>query len=447
MDLKWSQFVFHVRSRNNEGKVILKSTLTGAVVIMEIGIKEAIDSFLENGSGGKYSKKVIDYIDPLVELKMLVPKDFDEKKNYFLLFNNIRNNDSTFGIYLVTTTNCQLKCPYCYERDINQEQFLNIAIADKIISWCQKYIKENKQCKKFRTILYGGEPLLNKKVIKYILPELYEIARNNNLTFDTQIVTNGVLLDSQTVLFLTKYNLSRVQVTIDGPPEVHNKRRMKKNGEGTFNQIFQNVLELSNSGTIDKVSIRVNFDRDNFSSIPELLDILVTHELQKSVELSFGIITSNFSSEPMKKYRRCYADLYGFSELENAEKYLWLCEKAKRKGFVVSKEFMLGPWCSARAIHSVLIEPDGSLMKCFSGVGRKEFVFGNINCSSDCSDSRFSNFEYMEECFQKKCPYVPICGGGCRFEAFAYFGNFQKPFCQFNLIDKINKGLLCLNYD
>ncbi len=449
MNLKWSQFVFQVKPKDKKDKIIFRSTLTGATIRMRSKLKRIIDSFLEeeDDDESKYPKKIRDYVNSLTKLGILIPRDTDEKKNYLSLFNDIRNNDSTFGIYLVTTTDCQLRCPYCYEQNINQKQFLNIAMADKIILWCQKYIERNKQCKKLRVILYGGEPLLNKRIIKYILPQLHQTAQRNNLLFDTQIVTNGVLLNPQMALFLARHNLDRIQITIDGPPKIHDKRRIGKNGKGTFDRIFQNILNISSMGIIKKISIRINFDKNNISAIHELLDILALHKLQDKVDLSFGIITLTSCSEPKRKYKKNYIDLYGFSDSENAEKYLWLCKEAKERGFTIPKEFMLGPWCSTRAIHSVVIEPNGSLLKCFSGVGRKEFIFGDINSKFTCNDPRFSDFAYLKECLQKECPYLPICGGGCRFEAFIHQGNIQKPYCQFNLIDKINKGLTRLNYD
>jgi len=444
MDLKWSQFIFWVESLKNGNNIIIRNTLTGATVKVEKQVKKSIDSFLKDKTSNISRKKVRNYISQLTKLNILVPLDLDESKKYYELFQKLGKNSSMFVVYIVTTTNCQLNCPYCYETGITGKT-MNLKMADEVIFWCKNYLNKNNKCSKFRVIWYGGEPLLNKKVILYMLPQLYQLSKEKNIAFDNQIVTNGVLLGKETASFLSRYNLSRVQITLDGSKKVHDQRRIKKNGRGTFDQIFQNVLDILNNGEVRKISLRVNFDKHNIDSIPGLLDLLIKHKLQEKIEISFGIITSTICGDSKKK-TKVYIDKYGFDDTENIEKYLWLYKKAKERGFIIPNEFMLGPWCSARDVHSVVIEPDGSLVKCFSGVGRKEFIFGNIDSTFNCDDCRFTDFRYLERCLQQKCPYLPICGGGCRFEAFVHIGDFRKTYCQLKLIKGINKGLTQINY-
>lgn len=383
MNLKWSQFLFGVESTNGKNEIIIRNTLTGAVLKIEKQVKKSIDDFLQDKDGG-ISKRIENYINQLTKHSILVPLDMDESEEYCKLFQRARKNSSMFVVHVVTTTNCQLNCPYCYETGI-KEKIMNFETADKIILWCSNYLNRNNKCSKFRVIWYGGEPLLNKKVIQYILPQLHRLSKEKNIQFDNQIVTNGVLLNKEIVSFLAWYNLSRIQVTLDGPKRLHDQRRSKKNGEGTFDQIFQNILDSFNSAVVKKISLRLNFDKHNIGSIPELLDLLIKHKLQEKIELSFGIITSTIRNNSQKRMEN-YLDKYCFNDIENIKSYLWLYKKAKEKGFVMPNEFMLGPWCVARDVHSVIIEPDGSLVKCFSGVGRKEFKFGDIDLTVSSSN-------------------------------------------------------------
>jgi uncharacterized protein len=445
MELKWSQFVFQTDSLKEEGKIILRNSLTSGTVKMERRVKQEIDKFIQKGILKDFIIK--DYIEKLEKMKMIVPLKMDERKNYLNIFHNTRNDSSMFIVYLVTTTNCQLKCCYCYEEGIDCSKKLELQMCDDIISWCKNYIEMHPYIKKLRIILYGGEPLLNKRAIRYILPRLYEMAKRKEVEFETQIVTNGVLLDLNTALFLKEHQLERIQITLDGPKNVHDKRRMGKNGRGTFELIFKNILQILEAQIIDKVSLRINFDRGNVNYIPELLSLLSERRLQSRLELSFGIITSTvMNKEEQAEKINAHIKKYVLNEKENVKKYLWLCKKAKEVGFTINDEFMTGPWCTARDIHSVVIESDGSMNKCFSGIGRKEFIFGNIAFSKECCDYRLSNFSYLEKCFAKKCPYIPICGGGCRFEAFVHLKDIQQHYCQFKLIEGINKGLIQLNY-
>ncbi|PIP15286.1 hypothetical protein COX47_00535 [Candidatus Roizmanbacteria bacterium CG23_combo_of_CG06-09_8_20_14_all_35_49] len=107
---------------------------------------------------------------------------------------------------------------------------------------------------------------------------------------------------------------------------------------------------------------------------------------------------------------------------------------------------MIGPVCSATKIHSVVIEPDGTLLKCPRTVGQKEFVFGNISFTNEAYDRNFNKFDYLKKCLSKSCPLLPLCNGGCRFQAYVSSRNSAKTYCKSKFIEKINKGLVQLNF-
>lgn len=446
MKLKWSQFVFWIESSGNE-KLIARNTLTASTVKITKEVKSVIDKVVDEKQGLEEVPSIIgSFINQLKNLEMLVPEELDEKQKYLRLFHEARAEDNTFGVYLVLTRNCHLECPYCFEQGIEQNLAMDCEMADNIVRWCQEYLDSHKNCKRFRIVLYGGEPLLNKRVIKHILPKLHALAENRNLLFELGILTNGEFLDLETVSFLRHYKLDRVQITLDGPKSVHDKRRVRKDGGGTFDKITENILAALKKNLVKKIHLRINFDRQNIDAIPSLFDSLSTRNIQDRIELSFGIITSTISKKGKQKVSGFWFNDFGLSQRENAAKYLWLCREAKKRGFNISREYLAGPWCTARAINSAVIEPDGSLLKCISTVGRKEFIFGNIFSAKNTYDFRFNNFSYLEKCLSKECPFVPICGGGCRFNAYVDSDSLIEPHCQRELIETINKGLVELSF-
>ncbi len=54
------------------------------------------------------------------------------------------------------------------------------------------------------------------------------------LSVESSLITNGTLLTEGIFNELMRYNLQSIQVTIDGPPEIHNKRRPMKGGGPSF---------------------------------------------------------------------------------------------------------------------------------------------------------------------------------------------------------------------
>jgi uncharacterized protein len=433
-------------SKNDE-KIIARNTLTTSTIKIDKQIKEYIDSVIDSESDEAINSRFIKYISELVRLEMLVPVELDEKEKYIQLFHKARSEDKTFGVYLVFTRNCQLACPYCFERGIDRNKSLTFEMAGKIVDWCDSYLDSHGDCNKLRIVLYGGEPLLNKKVIKFILPKLYNSAQRKNILFEVGILTNGEYFDTEIVSFLSGYNLDRVQITLDGYGKTHDLRRFRKDGKGTFDKISKNILNSISQGFVKKVHLRVNFDRQNVDSIPQLFDFLVENKLQDKIEFSFGIVAPTICGDMGKRVSDSYLGKFGLSLGESADKYLWLCVEAKKRGFAISQEYLVGPWCTARAINSATVDSDGTLLKCISTVGRKKFSFGDVCSTRDTEDKRFTNFSYLDKCLSKGCSFVPICGGGCRFDAYVTLGSLTEPYCRKELVEKINKGLIKLNFD
>lgn len=446
--LKWSQFVFFVKSKSQK-RIIVRNTLNDSTVGMTKQIKNIIESVL----GKKTGKDIIPlyirkYIKKLVQLEILVPSELDEKDKYLKMFHKTQQEEEkTFLIFLVTTRSCQFNCSYCFEKGISQKEQLNIETADKTVLWCQNYLNKNNNCNKLKVVLYGGEPLLNKKIIKYILPKLYDIAGKKHLLFDLDIITNGELLDLETISFLKQYNLNMAKITLDGPKEIHDKRRIRKDGQGTFDKIMQNILMGFHHNLLQKIHLHINFDRQNVYLIPKLLDTLVTHNLQQKIELSFTSTFPAICEQLGQKIPNSHFTKFGLNESENVNKYLWLSQEAKKRGFNVPKKWMIGPVCSATKIHSVIIEPNGDLLKCPRAVGYKEFVFGDIFSTTEAYDPNFNKFDYLKKCLSKNCPLLPLCNGGCRFQAYISSKNSAKPYCKKKFIEKINKGLVQLNFE
>ena len=445
--LRWSQFVFFVKSKSQK-RIIIHNTLNDSTVGMTKQIKDIVESVIDEKTDKDTVPVYIKvYIKKLTQLGILVPFELDEKENYLKMFHDTQcEEEKTFLIFLVTTRSCQFNCSYCFERGISQKEQLSTETADKIVLWCQNYLKKHQICNKLEVVLYGGEPLLNKKIIKYILPKLYDIAGKKNILFSLDIITNGELLDLEILSFLRQYNLNMVKITLDGPKKIHDKRRIRKDGKGTFDKIIQNILMGFRHNLLQKVHLHINFDRQNVHSIPKLFDLLVAHNLQQKIEFSFISTFPIISEQLGRKILNSHFTKFGFSENENIDKYLWLCQEAKKRGLNIPKKWMIGPVCSATKIHSVVIEPDGTLLKCPRTVGQKEFVFGNISFTNEAYDRNFNKFDYLKKCLSKSCPLLPLCNGGCRFQAYVSSRNSAKTYCKSKFIEKINKGLVQLNF-
>jgi len=447
MKLKWSEYILSVNSADGE-KVILQNTLNGHTVTMSTEIMNVLSSSInKNTKDDPLPLYIQIYLKKLTKLEILVPQKQDETEKYIQFISKAQeNSNKNFSLVLVTTTSCQFNCSYCFEQGIKRQELMDTKTAERIILWCQKYLDTHPNCQNWHIHFIGGEPLLNKEIIKFIIPKLNQIASEKGIPLTLELTTNGTLLDLEILRFLKNFNLDTVNISVDGPKEIHDKRRADKSGQSSFEKIFKNIKEGLKHKLFKKLYLSITCDKQNINSLPGLFDFLAENNLQEKVNLVFNMIYISTSEVLGKNSSVSYYHKYDLSENKKAEKYLWLCQEAKKRGLVIPKSWQIGPVCVAQSNSSAVIQPNGSLLKCPRGIGHPEFTFGNIVSTKEISDPKFNLPTSLDSCFSKKCPLIPLCNGGCRLHGNISNKNSSKIHCRKIFIEKVNKGLLQLNF-
>lgn len=152
---------------------------------------------------------------------------------------NYQNCNITFA-RLNITNNCNNSCKYCFcDKDIS-------VISNEVIKTSLDFLfKQSLNKQPVCISLFGGEPTLYfnkiKEVIEYgiKLKDLYQIP------FYIELFTNGTNLSNELYTFL-KYihqyiDAFMIYLSIDGDRESHNKNRILKNGDGSFDYVFNNI--------------------------------------------------------------------------------------------------------------------------------------------------------------------------------------------------------------
>ena len=65
---------------------------------------------------------------------------------------------------------------------------------------------------------------------------------------------------------IINYNVTRVEPTLDGPKEIHDKRRIATDGSETFDKIVEGVDCLLDHNI--NVTVRTNVDKENINTLP-----------------------------------------------------------------------------------------------------------------------------------------------------------------------------------
>jgi uncharacterized protein len=136
---------------------------------------------------------------------------------------------------------CNLDCKYCFylEKENLYPKTANWAMQDDVL---ESYIRQYIQAQNVPIVTFawqGGEPTLLgvdyfRKVVD--LQRQY----GNGKRIGNAFQTNGVLLDDPWCEFLAE-NKFLVGVSIDGPPELHDKYRVDKGGQPTFDRVMRGL--------------------------------------------------------------------------------------------------------------------------------------------------------------------------------------------------------------
>jgi uncharacterized protein len=230
---------------------------------------------------------------------------------------------------------------------------------------------------------------------------------------------------------------------LDGPPEIHDKRRyFKKDGAGTFSEIYSNIRAALEGNFIDKIDLRINIDRENYQVIDKLFDKLVEDGIRDRIKLSIGLITGTIPNEDCGNGANAYFEKVGLTEDEAINAYLQVIKLARDYGFETPTQMTNGPWCIARHPHAWMIGPEGEIYRCLSLVGRDEGIMGHLPEVPSNEANEIETLTRMQRCLDKKCPIAPICGGGCLFE-----NHIHGDVCPIKLLTEINQGLIRLQYE
>lgn len=148
---------------------------------------------------------------------------------------------STFTIEV--TQECNLRCKYCcYSGNYgNRRSHANVELSEKDLIKCVEFIGENMDLESpYITIcFYGGEALLSKdKIVKII-----NLLQTNypNIEFVFSISSNGLLLNRHNIKWICNTPNLKIVITIDGDKVMHDKNRVMRNGNGSFDIIMQNL--------------------------------------------------------------------------------------------------------------------------------------------------------------------------------------------------------------
>ncbi|WP_322924558.1 radical SAM protein [Paenibacillus campi] len=253
-------------------------------------------------------KKSIDFLEQLKgkEFELQFPIEKNKEIEGF----SIRT------LLINTTEQCNLRCTYCYfgggyeNTRIHNNSKISFPEIKPLID---KFINQQEALKNSQRAIYffGGEPLINFRLIKEIVIYIYSFKETidiSNLIF--QVASNATLINDEIAEFFQTYNV-HLNISIDGPD--NDKYRLDVAGNGTLKKVTEKLEMLNEKFPVyysNYVGIAcvVNYPYD----IKSLYEFFSDWEpAQNALHIGFDLVLFNYNS------------LNSSSEMDQAKKKIW----------------------------------------------------------------------------------------------------------------------------
>jgi len=323
---------------------------------------------------------------------------------------DLDKNSKAAIVSVIPTNTCNFACSYCFQANTGmrnlQDRHFEEEQAPAVISMIDSLLQHRGVN---HLELFGGEPLLPKT-----LPFVRRIVlAGEERGLPTRVTTNGFHLGMFREL-LGKTRIHDLQISLDGSPEEHDKRRIPLSGAPTFDRILENILLAIAQGA--SVFIRPNIDARNISSIPKLVAVLRERGLLDSEQVKFQCVSvvpdpltpdhGQGHTIPQSQVDDAVAEALGTTPAPNALSRLL-------------SQWMARPltYACGAPNRNVYLSPEGAVYNCHELVGRPEAAIGNFSRSGAlkllpvAASWSGRRIDHLENC--RRCPLAYAHGGGC----------------------------------
>jgi uncharacterized protein len=213
-------------------------------------------------------------------------------------------------ITLSLTNQCNLACHYCYAgRSSNRSMSLDT--AKKIVDFA---FSKTTKSDKLDFAFFGGEPFLQFNLLRDITNYIRAREQEGEKVAQISITTNGTILNEEIIDFVREKHID-LCFSIDGPPDVHDRNRLYKNGKTSSMVIFSNFRQALDQ--LESVQVNAVYGPETLPSLPRSVRFLhemgapVIH-LNPNIKALWNPSDANLFSNIYKQigdyYIQCYQD-------------------------------------------------------------------------------------------------------------------------------------------
>jgi uncharacterized protein len=354
---------------------------------------------------------------------------------------------------IMPTYDCNLRCAYCFQDHMRKDPAYGHLLRAMTPKQVDRMVAAMPQIearhgiepgsgKRRGVTFFGGEPLLarNYRLVAYIMDAIRAIGP---VTFSA--VSNATEFGACADL-LGPDGIATIQVTIDGPAELHDKRRVYADGSGSFAQLCANIdLAIARGVHVDA---RMNIDRTNIGSLPAVADVFAERGWAQTGKFSAYVAPVRAANDNVDR-----RTTYNSAELRDAlvalhethpqtraigtsDDTLRSSIEAVFRGGRDAMTLLKASYCGAHK-GMYVFDALGDIYACWEKTGDKNIRVGWIDetgkpefVADRLQSWRSRTINSNQTCAQ--CRYSTYCGGGCAVLAEGIhdtiFGNYCDAF-------------------
>jgi len=438
------------------GGYTLMNTISGSLTIVSTPVGWAIAQYKRDpcpsGEAALIAAMGAELRQDLLDGGHLTELSHAEERGLVVSLADLMHEEMTLrpSIMIVPNLDCNYRCTYCFERPLqNALKSESAAIShlkgtavmtERQVTAIYGAIGEirakDRRAAASQIILYGGEPLdrNNEAVVREIVRQ--GKARGHFFA----AITNGHDLDAFVDL-LGSGGIEQVQISIDGPKRVHDKRRIYIGRESSFDTLVRNIhLALAESDA--QIQVRVHVDPKNIGDFEEAIAFF---EAQGWMNNDRVILYANTVYEKDKDG----VVVTGLDQMEIVRIVSAICERYSNlftsapavnsrsvldPAFTEGKRAQLrGSYCAANS-GNYIFAPDWGVYACWESVGKACSRIASYRADGALAFDEAKRDRWFKRSIAtlpscQDCAYALVCGGGCAQYAEYETGDLYSSYC------------------
>lgn len=323
---------------------------------------------------------------------------------------------------------CNLGCGYCYAEAGLYKGKATVMSEDRAIEYVDWLFEQADPDKKTLGLtFFGGEPLLNPKVVRLAAAHAQKRAKETGRTISFGITTNGTLVTEDVAAFLEDIGAT-VTVSLDAIGKTNDRLRPFHSGKGSYDLVMERIQPLLKRGI---AVARVTVTRQNLD---------VVHTVQTLLDAGFREVGCSpvDAKNPAYDLSGAHYDqlLVGFRELVG--RYVTAAEGGGFYGFSNIHNLVKGihnghnkDYPCGAGLQMVAGAPNGKMHLCHRFTGEEDFVLGSLQDGGLDAGKRermLAEISLAERSDCSRCWARYICSGGCHHVNFLFRGDPSKTY-------------------